>query len=100
MHAKYPRSQTSPRGENGSSYQKRQQNFFTHPQSAYEELQDGRDDRRFRPRIGLETNFPDESDTEAFMRDMITVTPLSFDWTAYPVLDKLGGWNLSHDLTR
>ncbi len=70
-------------------------------QFAYEELQDGRDDRRFRPRIGRpETNFPDESDTEAFMRDMITVTPLLFDWTAYSVLDQLRGWGLSHEVAR
>jgi broad specificity polyphosphatase/5'/3'-nucleotidase SurE len=54
----------------------------SHLQFAYEELQDGRDDRRFRPRIGLATDFPDDSDTEAFMRDTITVTPLVFDWTA------------------
>jgi 5'-nucleotidase len=71
-----------------------------HLQFAYEELQDGSDDRRFRPRIGPETNFPDESDTEAFMRDMITVTPLQFDWTAYSVLDRLRGWALSHRVTR
>jgi 5'-nucleotidase len=71
-----------------------------HLQVAFEELQDGRDDRRFRPRIGLETNFPDESDTEAFMRDMITVTPLLFDWTAYSVLDQLRGWALSHEVAR
>ena len=69
-------------------------------QFAYEELQNGRDDRRFRPRIGLETNFPDESDTEAFMRDMITVTPLLFDWTAYSVLDQFRGWALSHEVAR
>ncbi len=69
-------------------------------QFGFEESQDGRDDRRFRPRIELGTNFPDESDTEAFMRDMITVTPLLFDWTAYSVLDQLRGWALSHKVAR
>ncbi len=62
--------------------------------------QDGREERRFRPRIGLETGFPAESDTEAFMRDMITITPLLFDWTAYSVVDQLKGWALSHEVAR
>lgn len=65
---------------------------------AYDELPDGSDGRRFRPRIGLETRFPEESDTEAYMRDRITITPLLFDWTAYSVLDQLRGWSLSHEL--
>jgi 5'-nucleotidase len=67
---------------------------------AYEEVEDVGDDRRFTPRIGLATDFPDETDTEAFMRDMITVTPLEFDWTAYSVLEQLRGWGLSHEVPR
>ena len=66
----------------------------------FEELPGRGDDRRFRPRIGLETDFPHESDTEAFMSDMITITPLLFDWTAYSVLDQLRGWALSHEVAR
>ncbi len=67
---------------------------------AYEELEAGPDGRRFGPRIGLETSFPDESDTEAYMRDMITITPLLFDWTAYSAMDQLRGWSLSHQVGR
>ena len=63
---------------------------------AYEEMDDESVDRRFRPRIGRQTNFPAGSDTEAFMRGMITVTPLLFDWTAYSALDQLRRWDLSH----
>ena len=66
----------------------------------FEELPERGGDRRFRPRIGFETEFPDESDTEAFMRDRITITPLLFDWTAYSVLDQLRGWALSHEVAR
>jgi 5'-nucleotidase len=71
-----------------------------HLNFAYEELEDTSDGRRFRPRIGLETKFPDGSDTEAFKRDMITITPLQFDWTAYSVLEQVKGWGLSHELGR
>lgn len=71
-----------------------------HLRFAYQELQGENDDRRFRPRIGRETNFPEGSDTEAFMRNMITVTPLRFDWTAHSVLDRLKGWGLSHKISR
>ncbi len=67
---------------------------------AFEEVQDESDSRRFRPRISLETNVTDESDTAAYMRGMITVTPLQFDWTAYSVLDQLSEWSLSHEVTR
>ena len=67
----------------------------------FEELQDGGDGRRFRPKIGrVETEFLDGSDTEAYMRDMITVTPLQFDWTAYPAMDQLREWELSHQVVR
>ncbi len=64
----------------------------------YEELEDGGDDRRFRPRIALATDFPEGSDTEAFMQGRITITPLRFDWTAYDVLDQLRGWGLNHEV--
>lgn len=73
----------------------------SHLRFAYAELEGGGpDERRFRPRIGLETAFPDQSDTEAFMRGMITITPLRFDWTAYSVLDRLKGWVLSHHVAQ
>ena len=67
---------------------------------AYEELERDPEGRRFRPRIGLATEAPAGGDTEAFMRDMITVTPLQFDWTAYSTLDDLGSWGLSHQVAR
>ena len=74
-----------------------------HLRFAYEEIggesDDGSGTRLFRPRIGRETDFPDESDTAAFMRDRITITPLEFDWTAHSVLDQLRGWNLSQLVT-
>ena len=66
----------------------------------YEEVGHEADGRLFRPSIGLETVFPEKSDTEAFMRDMITITPLQFDWTAYTVLDNLKGWDLRHQVDR
>ena len=63
---------------------------------AYEEMDAEGVDRRFRPTIGRQTSFPAESDTEAFMRNRITVTPLLLDWTAYSALDQLRRWDLSH----
>jgi 5'-nucleotidase len=69
-----------------------------HLQFAYEELPAEGDARRFRPRISLETDYPAESDTEAFMGGMITITPLQFDWTAYSVMDQLKGWGVSHEV--
>lgn len=67
---------------------------------AYEEVEGGTGDRTFRPRLGRATDQPAGSDTEAFSRGMITVTPLRFDWTAYEVLDQLREWELSHEIGR
>lgn len=67
-----------------------------HLKFAYEEVQDDRQGRRFRPRIGRETDFPKGSDTAAFMSNHITITPIAFDWTAYSVLDELKQWGLVH----
>lgn len=72
----------------------------THLLFAYEESQAGPEQRTFRPRIGLETDAPAGTDTDAFLRDMITITPLLFDWTAYPALDEMKGWSLSHVVVR
>ena len=33
------------------------------------------------------------------MRDMITVTPFLFDWTAHAIVDELQGWGLSHEIS-
>ena len=65
---------------------------------AFEELEDEQDHRRFRPRITLETSVSKETDTAAYMDDMITVTPLQFDWTAYSAMDQLKEWTLSHEV--
>jgi 5'-nucleotidase len=72
----------------------------SHLRFAYEESQAGPEQRVFRPRIGLATGAPEGTDTEAFMSDMITITPLLFDWTAYPALDEVKGWALRHVLAR
>lgn len=71
-----------------------------HVTFAYEELESEGEERRFQPRIGLATEAPQESDTEALMRDMITITPVLFDWTAYSALDEVRGWGLSHEIGR
>jgi len=49
----------------------------------------------YRPKIAMATEGPAGTDTEAFLHDMITITPLLFDWTAYPVLDELKAWHLT-----
>lgn len=66
-----------------------------HLRIGYEEQQGAADGRRFRPRIGLATEGPSGSDTEAFLHGMITITPLQFDWTAYQMLDQLKSWRLT-----
>ena len=67
---------------------------------AYDELPDEEEGRRFRPRLSMESDLTEGTDTAAFMRGMITVTPLQFDWTAYPAIDRLKGWELSHEFPR
>ena len=52
--------------------------------------------RKYQPRVALATDGPPGSDTQAFLENMITITPLLFDWTAYPLVDQIRGWNLSH----
>jgi len=54
--------------------------------------------RRYRARVALATEAPAGSDTEAYLRRMITVTPLAFDWTARSVLDALERWGLTADV--
>jgi len=67
-----------------------------HLSFAYEEVAGDTDERRFRPRIGFESGAPAGSDTEAFLNDMVTITPLRFDWTAHDLVDELRTWDLSH----
>lgn len=56
--------------------------------------------QRFRPRFGPPTAGPSGSDTEGYLEDMITITPLRFDWTAHPLIDELKAWMPSHRLGR
>lgn len=56
--------------------------------------------RTFRPRLGFASGAPAETDTDAFLRGMITITPLQFDWTAYSALETLKGWGLSQKVAR
>jgi len=62
----------------------------------YEETVAGPDGRTFRPRIGAGTTFPEGSDSEAYGRDMITITPILFDWTARASMGLLADWSLTH----
>lgn len=71
-----------------------------HLRFAYDETEGTGATRTFRPRITQETDYPAGSDTEAFMRGMITITPLTFDWTAHPVLETLQGWGLVRETGR
>ncbi len=60
----------------------------------YEEVPGSGGERVFRPRFGSPDPYPEGSDSEAYGRDLITITPLRFDWTARDVLDGLEGWGL------
>ena len=71
-----------------------------HLEFAYEEVPGAGNDRRFRPRIGFATSAPVGSDTDGFLRGMISITPLQFDWTAYSVIDQVRGWGLTHTVAR
>ena len=64
----------------------------------FEELPDQPKGQRFRPNLSVETELTEGSDTADYMRGMITVTPLKFDWTAYPAIDELKEWGLSHQV--
>ena len=64
----------------------------------YREVENAGAERLFRPQISLETEYPAGGDTEGFMNNMITITPLRFDWTAYSVIDELRSWQLGPKL--
>ena len=61
---------------------------------------EGSEERRFRPQIGLATGGPAGSDTEAYLSNMITITPLLFDWTAHSLVEEMRGWGLSKEVGR
>ena len=65
----------------------------------YHEVEPEGDARVFQPRISPEDTFPPGSDTEAFVRGMITITPLRFDATDNETLDDLSSWDLDRMLT-
>jgi 5'-nucleotidase len=71
-----------------------------HFQVGYQEQEgEGEGDvRRFRPTFSRASAFTPGGDSEAYMQDMITITPLVFDWTGYAVLDQMGAWDLSHEV--
>lgn len=71
-----------------------------HLQFGFEEVQGEGENRRFSPRIGQETDFPEGSDSEALAQDMITITPLMFDWTSYSAIDLVKSWELNHEIGR
>jgi 5'-nucleotidase len=56
--------------------------------------------RRFLPQRTPESEFPENSDTAAFVENMITITPLHFDWTDYDALEDLATWSLDHTIGR
>jgi 5'-nucleotidase len=66
----------------------------------YDEVEGEGEGRHFRPRIESETAFPEGSDTQAFMANSITITPLLFDWTAKVLVDQLRGWGLTQQVGR
>ena len=44
--------------------------------------------------------YPAGSDTEAFMQDQISITPLQFDWTAGTLVTELRSWRLTPSTAR
>lgn len=68
----------------------------SHFRVVFEEVESDSSDRKFRPRLGPQTAAPGGSDTEGYLADMITITPLRFDWTAYSVIEELRAWTPSH----
>lgn len=65
----------------------------------YDEIEHESEGRRFLPRLSMESDLTEGTDTAAYKHGMITVTPLQFDWTAYPAIERLKGWELSHKLS-
>ena len=62
---------------------------------AYEEIQGEAEGRRFRPRFGPPRPYPAGSDSQAFSDDMITITPLDFDWSAHELIETIKAWGLA-----
>ena len=48
----------------------------------------------FRARMGINSQVPVGSDTEAYLQGFITITPLRFDWTDPKAVQEVSGWAL------
>lgn len=48
----------------------------------------------YQQKLALSKSKNTESDTYAYQRGYITITPLKFDWTAHELLDTINSWNL------
>lgn len=66
----------------------------------FEEVAESDAGRQFQPRISLASSAPAGSDTEAFLNNHITITPLLFDWTAHDLMTSLQEWTLTHEINR
>ena len=61
----------------------------------YDEVESDDGARVFRPRFDRPRPYPAGSDSQAFADDMITITPLAFDWTAHDAIESVRRWDLS-----
>lgn len=48
----------------------------------------------YQQKLGLSRSKNEETDTYAYQKGYITITPLKFDWTAYDMLDSINSWDL------
>lgn len=62
----------------------------------YDEVEAVDGERKFRPRFDNPRPYPEGSDSEAYTRGFITITPLRFDWTAHELVEDLREWGLTH----
>ena len=61
---------------------------------SYAEGEDTETGRYYRARLGFQRDFPEETDSAAYMQGYVTITPLRFDWTDRAALAALEDWDL------
>ena len=66
----------------------------------YERVEYEDRDSVFAPVFGPPHPFPEGSDSEAWARGLVTITPLRFDWTDYAAVEALETWDLERLLAR
>lgn len=66
--------------------------------NSYRQVQESEGDSSdYRARVEFVREFPEGSDSKAYMDGYVTITPLRFDWTDHDSIEAIAGWGLTAD---